>query len=136
MKKEVKVRRAKPAVTVEDLYTREELNAILQVCTRPQDKAMIEVLHESACRVGELVSMTFENIKFMTNGVVAAIVSGKTGTRTAFLFESVKCRLFLITPSWQKIEWRVMVVPQMVKHTLTDVGIKRFLEDREEVKNL
>lgn len=76
-------------VTVEDLYTKEELAAIFKSCNSMRDRAMLEVLYESAARVSELLSMTIENIQFNENGTATIIIKGKTGTRKVPLFRSV-----------------------------------------------
>lgn len=85
----IKGKRIKPTIEVEDLYTKDEVDRILQVCVTPHDRAMVEVLYESGCRVGELVSMTIENTKFLKNGIAVVLVSGKTGSRAVYLYESV-----------------------------------------------
>lgn len=76
-------------VTVEDLYTKEELDAIFKACNSVRDRAMLEVLYESAARVSELLSMTIENITTDKNGEVTIIIKGKTGTRIVPLYRSV-----------------------------------------------
>ena len=82
--------RLEESVTVEDLYTQEELNAIFANLTNYRDHAMISVLYESACRRSELVSMTCENLEAPSDSsIVTAIVKGKTGTREVYLKESV-----------------------------------------------
>ena len=96
-------------VTIEDLYTAEELERILKVLDNPRDRAMIEVLYESACRAGELMSMTIENLRFEPDSpIVTAIISGKTGTREAYLKDSVPSlkRWLDMHPSGKGKLWR------------------------------
>ena len=81
-------KRGRTTVTIEDLYTKEELDALMRVADSVRDHAIIQVLYESACRASEFLSMTRENIKF-DNDKVLAIVNGKTGTREIYLKESV-----------------------------------------------
>lgn len=76
-------------VTVEDLYTKDELSAIFKACNSIRDRAMLEVLYESAVRASELLSMTKENIQFNDNNTAIIIVKGKTGTRKIPLYRSV-----------------------------------------------
>ncbi len=87
--RKVKLARVPDSVTVEDLYTKEELALIFQHCRNPRDRAMLQVLYEGAFRAGELLSMTFKNIQFEEDGTATVIVSGKTGTRQVPLFASV-----------------------------------------------
>ncbi|TET12167.1 MAG: hypothetical protein E3J86_00895, partial [Candidatus Thorarchaeota archaeon] len=84
--------RNKDVVTVADLYTHDELKSIINACTTSRDRALVQVLYESAARSGELLSMTFERLKFYTKRnfeLASIIVSGKTGTRTIPLKASV-----------------------------------------------
>jgi len=85
----VKLPRITESVTIEDLYTNEELTAIFSHCHETRDKALFKVLYESACRVGELLSMTHENLVFEDDGTAKIIVKGKTGTRQVPIFRSV-----------------------------------------------
>lgn len=88
-KKNLKLPRVKDSVTVEDLYTADELASILKACMHTRDRAMLEVLYESAARSSELLSMTFKNTAFNDNGTATITISGKTGTRKVPLYESV-----------------------------------------------
>jgi len=73
-------------VTVNDLYTREELSAIFASCLHPRDKAALEVLYETGVRAGELLSITWENVSFGENGGLTTIfVTGKTGSRETYI---------------------------------------------------
>ena len=77
------------SVTVEDLYTKEQLDAIFQHCQHSRDRAMLQVLYEGALRASELLSINFKNIQFAEDGTASVIVKGKTGTRQVPLFASV-----------------------------------------------
>jgi len=100
----LKLPRIEDSVTVEDLYTKDELNAIFKACLNTRDRAMLEVLYESATRAGELISMTWENTAFNKKTITttiedkeeertiltaAIIIKGKTGTREIPLYESL-----------------------------------------------
>lgn len=85
----IKLPKIEPAVTVEDLYTKDELERMFSVSVHPRDRAILQVLYESATRISELLSMTFENTTFNEDGTASIIVSGKTGTRSIPLFASV-----------------------------------------------
>ena len=89
-KKNLRLVRPTETVTVEDLYSREDLQLILSNLNTTRDRAMIEVLYESGCRARELLSMTLENIKSHPSQPTASIiVKGKTGTREIPIYESV-----------------------------------------------
>ncbi len=85
----LKLPRLESTITVEDLYNVEELDKILKASLHTRDRAMLEVLYESAARASELLSMTFENVSFEDDGTATVIVKGKTGTRQIPLYESV-----------------------------------------------
>ncbi len=87
--RKVKLARVPDSVTVEDLYTKEEIKLIFQHCQHTRDRAMLQVLYEGALRAGELLSMKFDNVEFREDGTATIIVSGKTGTRQVPLFASV-----------------------------------------------
>lgn len=72
----------KEPVTVEDLYTADELRGLFAACKNSRDRAMLEMLYESACRASELLSLKIENISFDGGpNHYTIIISGKTGTR-------------------------------------------------------
>jgi len=85
----LKLPRLEETITVEDLYSKDELAAILNACIHTRDRAMLEVLYESATRANELLTMTFKNTSFNEDGTATIIIKGKTGTRPVPLFESV-----------------------------------------------
>ena len=87
--KAIKLPRIKDSVTVEDLYTKEELETTFQHTQHPRDRAMLQVLYEGALRSGELLSMNFKNVIFEEDGTATIIIRGKTGTRRVPLFASV-----------------------------------------------
>lgn len=87
--KAVKLKRREDTVTVEDLYTRKELDIILSAPLVLRDRAMLQVLYESATRANELLSMTFKNVEFFDDGTANIIIKGKTGTRSIPLSVSV-----------------------------------------------
>ncbi len=72
----------------EDLLTSEEIERFIGVCRNNRDKALIQFLHESGARVGEVGVMKIKNISFDDCGVVATIPQGKTGARRIRVIES------------------------------------------------
>lgn len=88
-KSKLKLPRIEESVTVADLYTKDELAVIFASCIHTRDRAMLEVLYESAARASEILSMSFKNTTFNEDGTTTIIIKGKTGTRPVPLFESV-----------------------------------------------
>ena len=87
--KAIKLPKVPDSVTVEDLYTKEELELIFKHTQNPRDRAMLQVLYEGALRAGELLSMTYKNVTFEEDGTATIIIRGKTGTRRVPLFASI-----------------------------------------------
>lgn len=72
----------------EDILTQEEVKRMIETATNMRDKAVISVLYESGCRVGEILSMKLKSVEF--NHVACSImVNGKTGQRRILLVDSM-----------------------------------------------
>jgi len=64
----------------EELLTEEDVKRLIDAVEGPRDKALIAVLYESGCRIGELLSLRLKHIVFDDYGA-QLIVNGKTGMR-------------------------------------------------------
>ncbi len=64
----------------EELITEEEVKRMADAARRPRDKAFVQVLYESGCRIAEMLSLQMKNIIFDEFGAVLR-VTGKTGDR-------------------------------------------------------
>ena len=64
----------------ENLLTEDEILQLANVANHPRDKAIILVLYETGCRIGELLSLKMKNIQFDQYGAILR-VTGKTGDR-------------------------------------------------------
>jgi len=62
------------------LLTEEEVKGLAEAAGNPRDRALVLVLYESGCRVGEILSLSIKNVQFDEYGA-QLIVSGKTGSR-------------------------------------------------------
>jgi len=71
----------------EDLLSEEEILRMAQAATTPRDKALLLVLYESGCRIGELLSLKMKNVSFDQYGAVLR-VTGKTGDRRVRIISS------------------------------------------------
>jgi integrase len=63
-----------------ELLTEDDVKHLASVARTLRDKALVLVLYESGCRVGELLSLRIRNVEFDKYGAVV-IVTGKTGMR-------------------------------------------------------
>ena len=124
-------------VTVEDLYTKKELAAILKNCNNTRDRAMIEVLYESATRATELLSMTFKNTTFNDDGTATIVISGKTGTRRIPLYQSVPAlKTWLnVHPIGKGPIWLRLIRPYAVIGARHLHHIMELILDRAEITN-
>lgn len=64
----------------EELVSEEEVKHMAEVAEHPRDKALVMVLYESGCRIGEILSLKLKNVQFDEYGAVLR-VTGKTGDR-------------------------------------------------------
>ncbi|MFH1520624.1 MAG: site-specific integrase [Candidatus Micrarchaeota archaeon] len=73
----------------EELLTVEEVQKLANTTTNARDKAIILILYESGCRIGELLYLKLKNVYFDNYGAVLR-VSGKTGDRRVRIIASVQ----------------------------------------------
>jgi len=72
----------------EDLLTEEEVKLLIDTADNARDKALLAVLYESGCRIGELLSLKIKNV--CPNGYgIHLTVNGKTGMRMVLIIASV-----------------------------------------------
>ena len=71
----------------EELLTEEEVLRMARVANHLRDKALVLVLYESGCRIGEMLSLKMKNISFDQYGAVLR-VTGKTGDRRVRIINS------------------------------------------------
>lgn len=72
----------------EEVLLPSEIKQIIKKCSNSRDKAIVSMLFESACRVGELVNIKLKNIHFDDYGIKIN-VKGKTGERNIRLIDCV-----------------------------------------------
>jgi len=64
----------------EDLLTEDEVKRMAEVAGNPRDNAFIQLLYETGCRIGELLTLRMKNVAFDEFGAILR-VQGKTGDR-------------------------------------------------------
>lgn len=72
--------KAADSLLPDQVLTEDEVRRMAETATNARDKALVLVLYESGCRVGELVPLAIKDIALDENGAVL-MVSGKTGAR-------------------------------------------------------
>lgn len=73
-------KRIKNTRTAEEMLTEEDVIKLIEAAETPQSKALIATMYESGCRIGELIYMNINQIKFDEYGA-QLFVNGKTGFR-------------------------------------------------------
>jgi site-specific recombinase XerD/ribosomal protein L40E len=71
----------------EELLTDEEIKAMAAFAQNQRDKALVLVLYESGCRIGELLTLRIKHVEFDGYGAIL-LVSGKTGSRRVRIIAS------------------------------------------------
>ncbi len=72
----------------EDLLTNEEVEKMINAAGNLRDKALISLLYESGCRIGEILTMRIKHATFDEYGA-KILVNGKTGMRLIRVISSV-----------------------------------------------
>lgn len=71
----------------EELLTEEEVFRIAKAAENPRDRALVLVLYETGCRIGEIMTLRLKNVQFDQYGAVLR-VTGKTGDRRVRIISS------------------------------------------------
>lgn len=72
----------------EDILTEDEIKKLSECASHPRDKALVQTLYESGCRVGEILPLKIKNIQRPDDNGFVVMVSGKTGSRRIRLISS------------------------------------------------
>jgi site-specific recombinase XerD len=78
----------KVAIKPEQILTKEDVAMLVKHCGYYRDEAILTVLYESGCRIGEFVGMNVGHLVDVKHGK-QLVVNGKTGQRRTLLIESV-----------------------------------------------
>jgi integrase len=100
-------------VLPEHLLTEDEVKKLAEACQNQRDRALILVLYETGCRVGEILTLRVGDVQFDQHGAIM-VVKGKTGPRRVRVIFSAKAltewlnhhpaRLDLTAPLWTSFE--------------------------------
>ena len=72
----------------EELLTKEDIDKLVDATSSVRDKALISMLYDSGCRIGELLTIRIKHATLDSNGAVI-MVDGKTGQRRVRIIHSV-----------------------------------------------
>jgi len=100
-------------VLPEHLLTEDEVKKLAEACQNQRDRALILVLYETGCRVGEILTLRVGDVQFDQHGAIM-VVKGKTGPRRVRIIFSAKAltewlnhhhaKLDLEAPLWTSFE--------------------------------
>jgi site-specific recombinase XerD/ribosomal protein L40E len=71
----------------EEILTEEEVRSIAQAADNLRDRALVLVLYESGCRIGEILGLKIKHVQPNEHGM-ALTVNGKTGSRRVLIISS------------------------------------------------
>lgn len=77
-----------PVLGPDDLLSWEDVEKLSSVCMNVRDEALVKVLWESGCRIGEILSLRIGNIEHRGKGVVIRLRQSKTKRRKILLVRS------------------------------------------------
>ncbi len=83
----IKLTNSKKRKLPQDILTPSEVRALIDAADNPRDRALVSVLYESGCRLGEIVSLRQKDVTIDQYGAVV-MVDGKTGQRRIRLINS------------------------------------------------
>jgi site-specific recombinase XerD len=86
--KPIKVKIDSITVRPDQILTEEEIKKLIETADNIRDKAIVSVLYESGCRIGELLNMRIRDFRFDDFGAIVT-VDGKTGKRNVRLVNSI-----------------------------------------------
>lgn len=72
----------------EEMLSPEEIKRLIDGCIHDRDRALVAVLYDTGCRVGELLNLRIKDIESVEYGMKACL-TGKTGMRKVLLIFSV-----------------------------------------------
>jgi len=74
----------------EEILTEEEIVKMADAALNLRDKALVVILYESGCRIGEMLSLRIKDIQFDDYGCVLIVPKGKTGARRVRIIKYAK----------------------------------------------
>jgi integrase len=80
--------RIRNSILPTDLLTEDDIKRLASAATTLRDKALVLVLYDSGCRIGELLSLRIRDVEFDKYGAFL-VVNGKTGMRRVRIIMSV-----------------------------------------------
>ncbi|MDD2678990.1 MAG: tyrosine-type recombinase/integrase [Candidatus Nanoarchaeia archaeon] len=76
-------------LTPSDMLDEKDITRLISSASSIRDKTVISFLSESGCRIGELLNLSIEDLKFEQGDGMVVALDGKTGQRTIRMFKSV-----------------------------------------------
>ena len=71
----------------EEILTEDEIRKMYETADNPRDRALVSVIYQTGCRVGEILSLKLKHVQADEYGIVLS-VNGKTGQRRVRIIET------------------------------------------------
>lgn len=110
----------------EELLTEEEIEKLINAEPNPRQRALIALLYETGCRIGELMAMKIKNIAFDEHGA-QILVHGKTGYRRVRILASVPYLVEWLNVHPAKADQEAFVWTRRTENTLVSYNNLRGL---------
>jgi integrase len=82
------LKRPKTTLPVDEVLSPGDISKLLEVCDNQRDRALVALMWDTGCRLGELIDLDVGRIEFDRYGGIC-ILDGKTGRRRARLIDAV-----------------------------------------------
>jgi len=70
-----------------ELFTEDDIKRMIGFSTNPRDKALIWVMYQTGCRIGEILGIKIKDIGFDEHSAIITVL-GKTGSRRVRVFDN------------------------------------------------
>ncbi len=103
----------------EELLTQDEVLKMAEAADNPRDKALILVLYESGCRIGEILTLKLKNVIFDQYGAVLR-VTGKTGDRRVRIISSAAILASWVNSHPYANQPEAMLLPALARNKMNE----------------
>jgi integrase len=120
----------------EEILTEDEIKRMYDAADNHRDKALVSVIYQSGCRIGEILSLRLKHIQFDEYGALL-LVNGKTGQRRVRIIETSPLAKWLeIHPFKDDPESVLWITKYGRSRMISKNGVKYFPFDYAGVRDM
>jgi integrase len=97
--------RIRNSILPTDLLNEDDIKRLASAATTPRDRALVLVLYESGCRIGEILSLRIRNVEFDKYGAVL-VVTGMSNAHSMGIDQSARYSRRKNTKAWKHGRWQ------------------------------